>query len=205
MGTHSECKEHTRSSLNEEDLNRDPVRQFALWFDEARQSGNAEFNAMTLATATADGRPSARMVCCAAPMSVGSRFSRTTRAARRVSSRRIRTLRLSFSGMSSRGRCASKVESNVSRLRNQTGISTVGREAPESAPGPRPRVRSSPPVKSSSRDTMHLKASIRMTRSPGRPTGEATASSRIRSNSGKAAPIGCTTGYGTGCCRMEAG
>ncbi len=62
MGTQSERKEHTRSSLNEEDVNRDPIRQFAVWFDEARQCGHSEFNAMTLATATAEGRPSARMV-----------------------------------------------------------------------------------------------------------------------------------------------
>jgi pyridoxamine 5'-phosphate oxidase len=55
-------KEHHRSSLTENDLDPDPVRQFALWFDEANQSGVVESNAMTLATATPDGRPSARMV-----------------------------------------------------------------------------------------------------------------------------------------------
>jgi pyridoxamine 5'-phosphate oxidase len=59
---HEERKEHTRSFLSERDLNPDPIRQFTLWFDDARQAGSAEFNAMTLATATPDGRPSARMV-----------------------------------------------------------------------------------------------------------------------------------------------
>lgn len=62
MSMHEERKEHTRSFLSEQDLNPDPIRQFTLWFDDARQSGSAEFNAMTLATATPDGRPSARMV-----------------------------------------------------------------------------------------------------------------------------------------------
>jgi pyridoxamine 5'-phosphate oxidase len=62
VSTHAERKEHSRSFLREEDLNPDPIRQFALWFDEARQSGNSEFNAMTLATASPGGRPSARMV-----------------------------------------------------------------------------------------------------------------------------------------------
>jgi pyridoxamine 5'-phosphate oxidase len=62
VSTHAERKDHTRSTLSEEDLDPDPIRQFALWYDDARQSGNAEFNAMTLATATPDGRPSARMV-----------------------------------------------------------------------------------------------------------------------------------------------
>jgi pyridoxamine 5'-phosphate oxidase len=55
-------KEHNRSSLNENDLDPDPICQFAIWFAEANQSGEPETNAMTLATATPDGRPSARMV-----------------------------------------------------------------------------------------------------------------------------------------------
>jgi pyridoxamine 5'-phosphate oxidase len=55
-------KEHNRSSLSEADLNPDPIRQFASWFDEANQSEVPESNAMTLATSTPDGRPSARMV-----------------------------------------------------------------------------------------------------------------------------------------------
>jgi pyridoxamine 5'-phosphate oxidase len=55
-------KEHHFSSLHENDLDPDPIRQFARWFAAANQSGAPESNAMTLATATADGRPSARMV-----------------------------------------------------------------------------------------------------------------------------------------------
>ncbi|HEY9572891.1 MAG TPA: pyridoxamine 5'-phosphate oxidase [Pusillimonas sp.] len=39
-----------------------PLEQFTLWFDEALKAGVAEPNAMTLATATPDGRPSARIV-----------------------------------------------------------------------------------------------------------------------------------------------
>jgi pyridoxamine 5'-phosphate oxidase len=40
----------------------DPVARFARWFRAAKAAGLAEPHAMTLATATADGRPSARMV-----------------------------------------------------------------------------------------------------------------------------------------------
>ena len=32
-------KDHARSCLSEADLDPDPIRQFALWFDEANQSG----------------------------------------------------------------------------------------------------------------------------------------------------------------------
>jgi pyridoxamine 5'-phosphate oxidase len=55
-------KEYKLRGLLEADLDPDPIRQFRVWFDQALGSGLAEPNAMTLATATADGRPSARMV-----------------------------------------------------------------------------------------------------------------------------------------------
>lgn len=44
------------------DLDPDPVRQLAVWLDEAAAAGAVEPNAMVLATATPDGRPSARTV-----------------------------------------------------------------------------------------------------------------------------------------------
>jgi len=50
------------ASLDVGDVDRDPLVQFRRWFDEAQQAELREPNAMTLATATADGRPSARVV-----------------------------------------------------------------------------------------------------------------------------------------------
>lgn len=44
------------------DLAADPFDLFATWFDQASQSELADPNAMTLATADARGRPSARIV-----------------------------------------------------------------------------------------------------------------------------------------------
>lgn len=55
-------REYARARLTEADVDPDPVRQFARWFEEARAAQVHEPNAMTLATATPDGRPSARMV-----------------------------------------------------------------------------------------------------------------------------------------------
>src|SRR2546423_6695601 len=40
----------------------DPIQQFEAWLAEAELAGEAEPTAMTLATASFDGRPSARMV-----------------------------------------------------------------------------------------------------------------------------------------------
>lgn len=48
--------------LREEDLDPDPLAQFARWFAEARDTGVFEPEAVALATASADGAPSARMV-----------------------------------------------------------------------------------------------------------------------------------------------
>lgn len=50
------------AGLDEHDARPDPIEQFARWFTDAVAAGLEEPNAMTLATATADGRPSARMV-----------------------------------------------------------------------------------------------------------------------------------------------
>ncbi len=48
--------------MNERDLDRDPLTQFGRWYEEARAGGAFEPDAVAIATATPDGRPSARMV-----------------------------------------------------------------------------------------------------------------------------------------------
>jgi pyridoxamine 5'-phosphate oxidase len=48
--------------LREDDFDADPIRQFADWFSRARAVGVPAAEAAALATATADGAPSVRMV-----------------------------------------------------------------------------------------------------------------------------------------------
>ena len=48
--------------LNERDADPDPLRQFAVWFQEAGESGLRAPEAVAVATATPDGLPSVRMV-----------------------------------------------------------------------------------------------------------------------------------------------
>ena len=55
-------REYARARLDERDVSPDPFAEFARWFAEAQAAEAAEVNAMTLATATPDGRPSARVV-----------------------------------------------------------------------------------------------------------------------------------------------
>jgi pyridoxamine 5'-phosphate oxidase len=55
-------KAYARAELDERTVERHPLRQFLSWLDEAVHAGLPEPNAMTLATATREGHPSARMV-----------------------------------------------------------------------------------------------------------------------------------------------
>jgi pyridoxamine 5'-phosphate oxidase len=54
--------EYQREALDEAEVDRDPFRQFARWFDEAVQALLPEPNAMTLATVDERLRPAARIV-----------------------------------------------------------------------------------------------------------------------------------------------
>ncbi len=55
-------KEYQNASLSEKDVKVDPYDQFDKWWNDAMNAGIEEVNAMTLATASPDGLPSARIV-----------------------------------------------------------------------------------------------------------------------------------------------
>ncbi len=55
-------EEYARGGLEEADLLPGPVAMFERWYDQARDQGVHEPNAMVLSTATAQGRPSSRIV-----------------------------------------------------------------------------------------------------------------------------------------------
>jgi pyridoxamine 5'-phosphate oxidase len=55
-------EQYTRAGLEESDTDPNPIEQFRIWFDEALATNLHEPNAMIVATATPDGRPSARVV-----------------------------------------------------------------------------------------------------------------------------------------------
>jgi len=55
-------QEYMRAGLAEADADRDPIRQFERWFEDALRARLPLPNAMTLATVGADGAPSARAV-----------------------------------------------------------------------------------------------------------------------------------------------
>lgn len=55
-------KEYMQRGLHESEVDANPIKQFQIWFDEARLASPLEPNAMALATVGPDGRPSLRMV-----------------------------------------------------------------------------------------------------------------------------------------------
>jgi pyridoxamine 5'-phosphate oxidase len=54
--------EHSEPGLRRRDLDPDPIKQFSNWFTAAIEARIRDVNAMSLATATAAGRPSVRIV-----------------------------------------------------------------------------------------------------------------------------------------------
>jgi pyridoxamine 5'-phosphate oxidase len=55
-------REYARARLDEANVSRDPMVEFSRWFAESLEAQVPDPNAMTLATATPQGEPSARIV-----------------------------------------------------------------------------------------------------------------------------------------------
>lgn len=55
-------KDYIQQSLTEHEVQASPIPQFSKWWEEAMAAEIDEVNAMTLATASADGVPAARIV-----------------------------------------------------------------------------------------------------------------------------------------------
>jgi pyridoxamine 5'-phosphate oxidase len=55
-------RDYSQHQLSEHDVDPDPIRQFATWFQETLAAELPEPNAMSLATVGADGKPSLRIV-----------------------------------------------------------------------------------------------------------------------------------------------
>ncbi|SHM33669.1 Pyridoxamine 5'-phosphate oxidase [Chitinophaga jiangningensis] len=55
-------KDYIMASLDEHDVAKEPLQQFSRWWNDATTGEVEEANAMTLATSTPDGHPSARIV-----------------------------------------------------------------------------------------------------------------------------------------------
>lgn len=55
-------QEYISEELSKKEVEKNPIKQFGKWFQEAMEAGIYEPNAMTLATTSIDRKPSARIV-----------------------------------------------------------------------------------------------------------------------------------------------
>jgi pyridoxamine 5'-phosphate oxidase len=55
-------KDYSSEALDENQVDPNPIKQFQVWFDDAKAENLILPESMTLATATKEGRPSARLV-----------------------------------------------------------------------------------------------------------------------------------------------
>lgn len=67
-------RDYNKSSLEESELNDNPIDQFMQWFEQALSSDLLDPNAMTLSTATPNGMPSSRIVLLKGVDEKGFRF-----------------------------------------------------------------------------------------------------------------------------------
>ncbi len=67
-------RDYTKQELLESEVCDDPIDQFVKWFEQALSADLLDVNAMTLSTATNDGRPSSRIVLLKGVDEQGFRF-----------------------------------------------------------------------------------------------------------------------------------
>ena len=99
--------EHAGKGLRRSDLSKDPIKQFANWFTAAIEAGIRDVNAMSLATADRDAKPSVRIVLLKSFDQDGFVFFTNYESEKAGSSRRIQMLRLGFTGSNSTGKFVS--------------------------------------------------------------------------------------------------
>ena len=84
-------QDYLLESLDVSDVNTNPFLQFEKWFNEALKSEILEPNAMTLATVSSEGKPSARVVLLKGLDTDGFVFTAITRVERRKTWLKIHT------------------------------------------------------------------------------------------------------------------
>ena len=134
--------EHVGKGLRRSDLDPNPIRQFSNWFTAAIEAGIRDVNAMSLATAGSNARPSVRIVLLKSFDQDGFVFFTITRARRGNSSMPILTLRLGFTGSNSTGKFGSAEKWKRPRVKSRKLIFIRVLWEASWAPGLRARVKS---------------------------------------------------------------
>jgi len=192
-------REYASRALDEQGADADPIAQFGVWFSEALKAEPIDTNAMTLATVSASGEPSARTVLVKGFDEAGFVFftnydsdkGRDLAANARASllfywrelERQVR-----INGAVTR---TSTEESPGTRTLNRARSRAGSAQSSPRKAGP------SPAAAISKHATPKRSRSIRTAACRGRRRGAVTASSPIASSSGRDARAGSTIGCST--------
>src|SRR5216110_3186349 len=135
--------EHVGKGLRRSDLDPDPIKQFSNWFTAAIEAGIRDVNAMSLATAGPDAKPSVRILLLKGFDQDGFVFLATTKAARESNSMPILMRRWLSIGSNWTGKFASAGKWKELRAKNRKFIFIPVRSEVSSGRGPRARARCS--------------------------------------------------------------
>ena len=162
-----------RESLDESRIAEDPVQQFQAWFDEAVRGALPMVNAMTLASVSTAGKPSARIVLLKGFDARGLFSIRTITAGKPRSSLRMHMLLCCCTGSSSSARSALKDAWRKRQRPSPMRISCKGRWGAGSRRLRLPRARCCPTA-NCWRCVMQMRRCAMETHRHGPPTGAVT-------------------------------
>lgn len=194
---------YEKFSLLEESLAATPLEQFSRWFEDALAANVVEPNAMTLATTTHDGRPSARIVLLKGYDERGLVFftNYTSRKGRELTDNPFASLLFFWPTLERQVRLEGGVEKVSAAESDEYFHSRPSVHA--SAPGYR---RKASPSNAAIWKPGHWNSPSRWANIPrARSTGAATGSSPIMWNSGKGGRRACMTGWYSAAKPTEAG
>ena len=182
-------KEYTRGGLLEAEVDADPIRQFQTWFEQALAAQVPEPNAMTLATATPDGQPAARIVLLKAFDAAGFTFytNYESRKGRELAANPRAALLFFWAELQRQVR----IEGTVERV-SEVESDEYFRSRPMGsrlAPGHRVRARTSPAATGWKSVCANWRSALGRARCRVRCSGAASASAQSQSSSGRAGRI----------------
>ena len=186
-------REYASRALTEADAHEDPIQQFSLWFGEALKSELLDTNAMSLATATRAGEPSARIVLLKGFDEAGFVFFTNYESAKgRILADNPRASLLIFWAALERQVRITGTVTKTSAKESETLLSVAPIREPDRrvGVGTKPHRRRIAPR--SSPDTQSWRQNMPVARCRCRRSGAGTAWRQRRSNSGRDARAGCT-------------
>lgn len=186
MKTKDTSHHYLNEKIKRENLSPDPIDQFMKWFQDAEATHCIEVNAMTLTTATKDGKPSCRTVLLKSIGSTGLIFytNYQSRKGRELTENPHGSVLFFWRELMRQVIVEGRVESLV--VKNRMLTSKRGQEGVSWEHGPPSKTVSFRPVNISKVNSRNMKRNIKTRKCLLQTIGEALGSCRSVLNFGKA-------------------